>query len=175
VGVNELTRFVDGQDVEQGIFHDRRRTVGPQTFARRDVHEGDGKDGIAFGQAADVIVLLRRHGILQGNRPRRDDLDDLALDQPLGQLRVFHLFTDSDFIAFVDQPFDIGVGRMERYAAHGDLLFIAASPAGQGQVEFARRRQGIVKKHFIEIAEAEKENLILALLFDFHVLLHHRR
>ena len=175
VGVNEFTRFVDGQDVEQTVFHDRGRAVGPQTFARRDVHEGDGKDGIAFGQAADVIVLLRRHGILQGNRPRRDDLDDLALDDSLGQFRVFHLFADSDFIAFVDQPFDIGVGRMEWYAAHGDLLFIAASPAGQGQVEFARRRQGIVKKHFIEIAEAEKEDFILALLFDFHVLLHHRR
>ena len=64
---------------------------------------------------------------------------------------------------------------MKGHAAHRNFFLIAASPARQGQVQFARRRQGIVKKHFIKVAEAEKEDFILALLFDFHVLLHHRR
>ena len=175
MGVNKFTRFVDGKNIEQGVFHDRRSAVSPQTFAGRDVHKGDGKDAFFFIQAADVIVLLRCYGIFQGNRPWRNDLDDLALDQAFRQLRVLHLFADSDLIAFVDQPFNIGIGRMKRHATHRNFFLIAASPARQGQVQFARRRQGIVKKHFIEVAEAEKENFILALLFDFHVLLHHRR
>ena len=110
MGVNKFTRFVDGKDIEQGVFHDRRSAVGPQTFAGRDVHKGDGKDAFFFIQAADVIVLLRRYGIFQGNRPWRNDLDDLALDQAFRQLWVLHLFADSDLIAFVDQPFNIGIG-----------------------------------------------------------------
>ena len=63
---------------------------------------------------------------------------------------------------------------MERNAAHRRALCLSAVTAGQRQLQFPRGQFGIVKKHLIEIAEAVKENGILILLFDLHILLHHR-
>ena len=52
----------------------------------------------------------------------------------------------------MDQPFYVRVRRMKGDAAHGHALVISYAPAGQGQIEFPRSRQGIVIEHFIKIA-----------------------
>ena len=156
IGINELAWHVDREDIKERILQDRRGAQGPQAFAGRHVHQCQGQEVVLFCDAGNVVVLLRRHGIFQGNRPRCNDLDDLPLDDALGQLRVFHLLANSDLIALVHEPFNIRIGRMEGHAAHRCPVLPFTAPARQRQVQFPRRRQGIVKKHFIKVAETEK-------------------
>ena len=98
-----------------------------------------------------VVLLFRQHtGFEQG--ARRDHADDIALDKPLGGGRVLHLLADGHFVALFDQPADIGIGAVERHAAHGGALGLAAVTARQRQFEFARRGDGVVKEHLVKVA-----------------------
>ena len=156
MGVYELARLIYRKNIKQHVVHSAGVAQGPQAFSRRHVHQGDGNRRVARADAADIVVLLRGYGVFQGNRPRRDDLDDLALDDALDRLRILHLLADRHFVALVDQPLNIGVGRVEGHAAHGNPLLISDAPSGQRQIQFPRCRQSVVIKHFIKIAKPEK-------------------
>ena len=174
MGVYELARLIYRKNIKQHVVHGAGVAQGPQAFACRHVHQGDGNRRVARADAADIVVLLRGYGVFQGNRPRRDDLDDLALDDALDRLRILHLLADRHFVALVDQPLDIGVGRVEGHAAHGNPLLISDAPSGQRQIQFPRCRQSVVVKHFIKIAKPEKQYLIRTLSLDLQILLKHR-
>ena len=120
-------------------------------------------------------MLCLIHGVGIQIRSRRDNADNFPLNQSLRLLWIFYLFTDCNLISFCHQTIQICICSMIRNAAHRSTLFKSAVFSCQCDLQCFGCRQGIVKKHFIEITEAEKEDLILALLFDFHVLLHHRR
>ena len=64
---------------------------------------------------------------------------------------------------------------MIRHAAHGDLLglLLAAVPRCERQVKLMGSKLGIVGKHFIKIAQTEKQHGIRILLLDPQILLHH--
>lgn len=53
--------------------------------------------------AADIVVFIVRQHAAFDHSTRRNYADDIPLDQPFGQRRVFHLFTDSDFVALGNQ------------------------------------------------------------------------
>ena len=81
-----------------------RRRVHGRAFAprrwRRDRHQ---ERRLARVEVAGV-----------GQRARRDDADDLALDEALGLLRILDLLADGDAKALLDQPRDVAVGRVVR-------------------------------------------------------------
>src|SRR5574344_1700675 len=52
-----------------------------------------------------------------------DDLDDISLDQAFSQLRVFHLFDDSDLVAVIKKFLDIRKISVMRDAAHRHAVF----------------------------------------------------
>ena len=62
---------------------------------------------------------------------------------------------------------------MVRDTAHGSALFFAAVSAGERQLQFGRNQLGIVKKHFIEIAQTIKQDIVPVLILDLKILLHH--
>ena len=68
---------------------------------------------------------------------------------------------------------------MERHAAHGDLVLrrfvFGVVAAGEREVQFAGGDARVLVEHFIEIAQAEKENAVGIPLLDGAVLLHHGR
>src|SRR5262245_42796094 len=61
---------------------------------------------------------------------------------------------------------------MERNAAHRNTASRILRARGKSQLERARRQQGILVKHLVEIAHPEKENRIAMLLFGVEVLPH---
>ena len=55
-------------------------------------------------------------------RSRRNNFNNLTLDNAFGELRILHLLADSDAIAFFYQLGDITVNRMIRHTAHRHML-----------------------------------------------------
>ena len=121
-----------------------------------------------------VVAVILKHAALNDGTWRHHP-DDIPFDQALGGGRVLHLLADGYLIALGNQPGHIGLVAVERHAAHGSPLFLAALLAGQGQIQFPGSRDGVVIEHLIEIADAIKEDLILMLLFDIQILFHHGR
>ena len=126
-------------------------------------------------EAGDVVVAVVLEHAALDDGAGGDHTDDLPLDQALGQGGVLGLLADGHLVPLGDQPGHVGLVAVERHAAHGRPLFLAALLAGQGQVQFTGGRNGVVVEHLVKIADAVKEDLILVLLFDLQVLFHHGR
>ncbi len=129
--------------------------------------------GRALGDADKIVVTLVPQQRLFKNRPGRDDARDLPLDDPLGKPRVLHLVADGHFVPRRNQARHIGLRRVERHSAHGGLARRACVAGRQGDVEYFGGLLGILKKHFIKIPQAEKENRLRKRLLDAPVLRHH--
>ena len=122
-----------------------------------------------------VVVLVRAQQVGVGGGAGRDDARDLALDQFLGELGVFHLVADGDAVALLDEARDVAFGRVVRHAAHRDgrALFLVAR--GERDFELARRGDGVFEEQLVEIAQAEHQQGVGHLLLDAVVLPHQRR
>ncbi len=59
------------------------------------------------------------------------------------------------------------------HAAHGRPFFLPAVLSRKGNLQFPGSRQGIFKKHFVEISQSVKKNTVGIFLFGFQVFLHH--
>ena len=132
----------------------------------------------AIGDAADGnedrIALLGEQVAL-GQRPRRDDADDLALDRSLGRADLADLLADRDRLAEPDQLGEVGVDRVHRHAGHRDRLARARAARGQGDVEQAMRALRVIEEELVEVAHPVEEERVGMLGLDAQVLLHHRR
>ena len=126
---------------------------------------------IAFAhQPREIVVAATVERTFVEDGAGRDHARDLAFDNAFGGSRVFHLFTDRDLFARIDQLGNVAFRRMIRESAHRDVVAL-----GQSDVENARSVFGIAQKHFIEIAETEKKDgSIGKVAADSPVLLHHR-
>ena len=69
----------------------------------------------------------------------------------------------------------ITVYCMERDTAHRCTFSLTAVAAGQRQLQLAGDQLGIVKEHFVKIAQTVKQNVIFIFVFDLKILLHHGR
>ncbi len=131
--------------------------------------------GAAAVNACQIVVfILREHAALDDGAGG-DNADDVPLDKPLRQRRILHLLTDGDLVALGDQARHISLIGVERHAAHGGALLLAAVFAGQCQLQFARGCQRVIIEHLIEVSDAVKQDLVWMLFFDFKILLHHGR
>ena len=126
-------------------------------------------------EAGDVVVAVILEHTALDDGAGGDHPDDLPFDQPLGQGGVLGLLADSHLVPLGDEARHIRLIAVERHAAHGGALFLAALLAGQGQVQLTGGRDSVVVEHLVKIADAVKEDLVLMLLFDLQVLFHHGR
>ena len=169
-----LSRRVGSQLVAQLGFRLATGKGGRGNLRRGDVGKADADLAVAEADGRKVIVLLFGEQVGLDHRSRRHHADDLPLDEVLCGRRIFHLLANGDLVALFDQLADIYVRRVVRHAAHGRTFRFAAVPSGQRELQYAGRSDGVVKKHFVKIAEAIKEQIILILLLDRKILLHHR-
>ena len=56
---------------------------------------------------------------------------------------------------------------------HRCSLFQTAAFSGKGNLQFLGHSQGVIKKHFIKIAQTIKKNAVLVLFLCLQILLHH--
>ena len=152
------------------------------SFQLGDVSRAGGNIGKADARripfqknACNVVVFVILQHTALDDSARRDHPDDIALDQSLCLGRVLHLLTDRHLVSLGDQAGHIALVAVEGHAAHGGTLFHAALLARQGQVQLPGGGQRIVKEHLVKVADAVKQDLVLILLLDVHILLHHGR
>ena len=133
----------------------------------------DGTTGCIYA-AEKVVPVFIQHGGFH-DRTRCHASDDLALDQTFCLFRVLHLLTDCNFVTLLHQLGNIAFRTVIRYAAHRCTFSLTAVAAGQRQLQLAGDQLGIVKEHFVEIAQTVKQNIIFIFVFDLKILLHHGR
>ena len=170
---DNFARRVGAQLAQQFLVH-----PCPVNDRCKDLRSGQiGKAHTVFQftdiQSAQIVIPLLRQKRTFNDGSGRHDPDDLPLDQSLRQRGVLHLLTDGNLIAFLNQFSDVHIGGMERNTAHGSALLLTAVAPGQGQFQFARGSDRIVKKHLIKVPQPVKQQVVLILVLDFHVLLHH--
>ena len=88
-------------------------------------------------------------------RAGREDLRDFAFDELAGA-RFLDLIAHSDFAARAEDARDVAVERVVRDAAHRDRAAL-----GERDVQELCASDGVVEKHFVEVAEAEEQQRVL--------------
>ncbi|KAF5032626.1 hypothetical protein DSECCO2_615280 [anaerobic digester metagenome] len=124
-------------------------------------------------QRAQIIVALGVEVGVLHHRAGGQHAGDGALDQPLGLARVFYLVAQGHLEALFQQLGDVPFHRMVGHAAHGHAQVGVGVAAGEGDLQFARRRFRIVEEHFVEVAHAVEQQRIRMILLDAQVLLEH--
>ena len=112
-----------------------------------------------------IIPGFVQHASFQ-HRAGRDNANDIALDEALGQRRVLHLLADGNLISFLHEAGDVCFRAMKRHAAHGSPLLLAAVTPSQRKIQLAGHQFGVIEKHLIKISEPEKQDGAGILLFD---------
>ena len=123
----------------------------------RDVGGGDRDAARRFADRDAPVRGARIEQRLLGQRPRRHHADDRARDERLaaallGVSRALGLLGDRDAVAGLDQPREIGVGGMDRHAAHRDRHPVMLAARGERDVEYRGGDLRIVEEHLEEIA-----------------------
>jgi hypothetical protein len=108
--------------------------------------------------------------LVLGDRAGGDDASHLALDQALGQGRVFHLVADGDAVSRMEQFSQVMLDRLDRHAGHRDR----AVASGEGEAEDAGDEFGVFFKRLEEVAHAEQQDHPRVPGLGLPVLLHHR-
>ena len=114
-----------------------------------------------------------------GQCPGGDDADHGAAHRLLGPAffgfrRILGLLADRHPVALADQPGEIVVGGMDRYAAHGDIAPVMLAASRQRDIEGGCRLLRILEKQLVEIAHPVEQQLIGMLVLDAQELGDHR-
>ena len=162
-GLN-LGELVDGQQhgVGAGEF-------GGAEVSRGEVEQRYGRSLTIGVQGTEEVVAVRAEGRIDGGAGG-EDAGDLAANDLLGELGVFHLLADGDAVALAQKAGDVGLGGVVGDSAHGDGAF--PIPGGEGNLQLAGGGLRVVKKEFVKVAHAEEEQGVRIERFGPHVLAH---
>ena len=105
--------------------------------------------------------------------PGRDDPDDVALDQPLGQLGILDLLADRRAQARLD---DLGQVRVERRMGEPGHRHGVGPLSREVSVrpEQGGGTLGVLAEHLVEVAHPEQQERIGIAGLQLAILLHHR-
>ncbi len=154
---------------------------GPGELGGAEVAGGEIERGDADGRqprpdprSSDAGEPLALAGVELGvdGGAGREDAGDLAADDGLGGLGVFHLLAERDAIALAQQALEVGSGGVVGDAAHGHGLGLVAG--GEGELQLARGDQGVLVEELVEVAEAEEEQRVGVRVLGGAVLSHDR-
>ena len=109
-----------------------------------------------------------------GQRSRRDDAHDLALDRSLAGGGIADLLADRNAFTELDQLAEVLLDRHHRHAGHLDRCPGRVTACGQSQVKQPRAALRIVVKQLVKIAHPIEQQGVRMLGLDAPVLLHHR-
>ena len=160
------------RSTERGGFHRMHDLGGAQAFQFREERsfrfdfrgekitggQVDEREAEGFSVRDDsgkkVVPLRDEHSFIEV-RAGRKDLRDLAVHEFAG-FGFLGLFADGNLATGLEQAADVIVGRVKGQAAHGDAV-----AGGEREVDQRRSFLGVLEKHFVEIAEAEKQKRVL--------------
>ena len=129
-----LTRHKAAELGHNRIADLRAWQLGCVGFAGRDIGKADAglpARAAAFGDdRAEVVVLILGQHTRFDDGARRDDPDDIPLDDALGERGVFDLLADRNLVALGDEPGCVGFVGVIGHAAHRGALLPAAGFAG---------------------------------------------
>ena len=177
LGRDDLARLQDRQLVGESLTAGRPVILGSGEFSRRQIEE---RDADSFGGG----VRRHRHekrrlagleiaGI--GQRTRGHDADDLAADESLRLARILHLLAHCDAESLLDEARDVAVSGVKGDAAHRDgATGRILRTRRQRELEGARRGEGVLVEHLVEVAHAEKDDGVSVLTLGIEVLPHRR-
>jgi len=165
---DQQLRRIERRQHGQEIFHPR---IGADLeFARREIEPRHMQAVFVQGHGAEIMIARRIELIGREGRARAENSRELAPDEFAG-FRRLRLVANGNFLTGRQQFGDIVVGRVKRNSGHRGFLAL-----GQGETEQARRGDGVIEKHLVEIAQAEEQDgLARQPAFDLEVLLHHGR
>ncbi len=124
----------------------------------------------------EIVLLVLQHVVAHGNAGR-NKFGNAALDECLGEFRVFKLVTDSHTPARTYQFGQIDIESMMRETGHlesgGSVLAVVAT--GQGYAQNLTGLDGILCVCLIKISAAEQQYSIGMFLLEAVELPHHGR
>ncbi len=120
---------------------------------------------------------VRRFGGVEGGGfelgARRDDPNDLALDDSLRRPRVLHLLAEGHPETLPDEAGDVGGGGVVRDPAHRDRVAVLVLRAGgERDLERLRGDHRVLEEHLVEVAHPEEQQRVRVLRLHAVVLLH---
>ncbi len=147
--------------------------LGGAKFAGGKVEGGEAHALAGLRDRGEKIVFLGTQRRIC-RRARRDYPSHFPPHQFLGQARILHLLADRDLESLADQLGDVAFGRVMGHAAHGDgdAFFLVAR--GEGDLQFARGQDGVVKEKLVEISQAKEQQGAGMLFLDGGILPHQR-
>ena len=127
------------------------------------------REGRDEAHRREEVVPPRVEAFLVEHQPRGDHLGHLPPEDPLLP-RLLDLLADGHLASLADQLREVGVARVVRHAAHGDVRFLV--PGGQGDIEEAGGPDGVLEEHLVEVAHPEEDDAVAEPRLDLHVLPH---
>ena len=164
-----------GNDALEHARRVRQRDLGQRERARREVEPRDARALAGRDVGGEQAVALGLQQVRVGERARRHDARDLALDRTLARRRVAELFDDHDGLALLHEPRQVRFERVVRHARHRNRRAGGLPARGQRDVEQPRGPLGVVVEELVEVAHPVEHELVRMLRLDAQVLLHHRR
>ena len=123
--------------------------------------------------------IIRRffvEDVFLNQRAGGDHTHDVAFQHSFRRRGVGELFADGDPETRVYESADVIVDGVVRHAAHRRAFVLHSAVASrQRKVEHAGSGLRVVEKHFVKIAQPEKQQTVGIVRFDFEISLHHRR
>ena len=143
------------------------RDFGQLEFAGAEVEPGESVGFFPGQDGSEVVVaVFLESEIVKG--AGAENARDLAADEFAG-CDFADLVANGDAFAGLDEFGHVGAGAVVGDAAHGDVVAF-----GQCDVEDGGRFARVVEKHFVKIAEPEKQESVRGKLApDLLVLAHH--
>ena len=151
IGAIGLDKLAGGQprDLGRKLGSARLHQLEPPG---RDIAHREAKAALGTGERDQPVLAARIEQCLFGQRARRDEADDRALDQRLrsgarlGLGGRFGLLGNRDAVPRLDQPCEIALGAVHGHAAHRHRIAAMRPARGQRDIEHRRCRLGIVEE-----------------------------
>ena len=125
----------------------------PLTFTGRNICCHEAQAIIFFRKEHQKTVMLIFQKLLIHSSTRSNNLNYLAFNNAFSFFRVLHLLTNCNAITLLHQFGNVTIHRMVRHTAHWHILLALS----QSNIQFARRSNCILKKHFVKIAQTEEQ------------------
>ncbi len=147
-----------------------QRELPASEVQRRDTCSGGGD---VYRDEQAVPLSFEQSGV--GNRARRHDAGNAAVDRSFRCRRIADLLADRDRLAVTDQLRQVLVDCVIGHARHRNRIAGRLAARGERDIEKRRRPLRVAVEHLVEVAHAVEHELVGMLGLHPQVLLHHRR
>ena len=145
---------------------------GAAELARAHVEE---RQAVPLGlRDGGEIICVGAQEFLVGDGAGRDELRDLALDQPVGDRRGLGLVGDGDAKVLLEEFLQVGVGAPHRNPGHRRRE-VFARLVRQGDVDGPGEALGVLAEGLVKVADLKEQEIVGVAFAHLGVLRQKRR